>query len=206
MTRARRRWRTLCKRCSDYSEVWDGKTDRGEAYRDTLQDRPWRDCRCELCRTLGIQITVFRGTERNKRRGFHNLYVFRQRLRTQLGEDQRDPGTRPHRQGPDGNKRYVFQRWRSAKARTGASTPSPSTASTSATSPLSLASAAMTKPACTATSARKVSRTSPRSAATSTPTPVRCCPTLSSSPSTAASASKQTRTPAKGPRSSGPAH
>lgn len=71
----------------DYSDVWDGKTDRGEAYRRTLQDRPWRDCRCELCQTLGIEIIVFRGTERNKRRGFHNLYAFRQRLSAQLGED-----------------------------------------------------------------------------------------------------------------------
>ena len=72
----------------DYSTVWDGKTDRGDGYRRTLQDRPWLNCRCEICRTLGIQIIIFRGTERNKRRGFHNLYVFRQRLRAQLGEDQ----------------------------------------------------------------------------------------------------------------------
>jgi hypothetical protein len=71
----------------NYSQIWDGKTDRGEAYRRTLHDQPWRSCPCELCRTLGIDIAVFRGTERNKRRGFHNLYVFRQRLRVKLGED-----------------------------------------------------------------------------------------------------------------------
>lgn len=70
----------------DYSLLWDTK-DRGQAYRRTLRDRPWRDCPCDLCRTLGIDIAIFRGTERNKRRGFHNLYVFRQRLRAQLGGD-----------------------------------------------------------------------------------------------------------------------
>ncbi|GAA0426022.1 hypothetical protein Acor_54640 [Acrocarpospora corrugata] len=71
----------------NYSQVWDGKTDRSAAYRRTLQDRPWRDCTCTLCQTLGIEIAVFRGTERNKRRGFHNLHIFRNRLRAQLGED-----------------------------------------------------------------------------------------------------------------------
>jgi hypothetical protein len=73
----------------DYSLLWDdGKIDRTGSYRRTLQDRPWRDCRCALCQALGIDIAVFRGTERNKRRGFHNLHVFRKRLRAQLGEDQ----------------------------------------------------------------------------------------------------------------------
>ena len=71
----------------NYSQVWDGNIDRSVAYRRTLQDRPWRECTCALCQTLGIEIAVFRGTERNKRRGFHNLHVFRNRLRAQLGED-----------------------------------------------------------------------------------------------------------------------
>jgi hypothetical protein len=71
----------------EYSRLSDPKVDRRDDYRRTLQDKPWRSCNCELCRTLSIDIAVFRGTERNKRRGFHNLYVFRNRLRTQLGED-----------------------------------------------------------------------------------------------------------------------
>lgn len=71
----------------NYSRLWDRK-DRSVAYRRTLCDRPWQECPCDLCRALGIDITIFRGTERNKRRGFHNLYVFRQRLRAQLGEGQ----------------------------------------------------------------------------------------------------------------------
>lgn len=44
-------------------------------YRRTLTDAPWRTCPCNLCTTHGIEIAIFRGTERNKRRGFHNLSV-----------------------------------------------------------------------------------------------------------------------------------
>jgi len=71
----------VLKALADYSAVWDGKADRGEQYRKTLMDRPWRDCSCDLCKEVGIEIVIFRGSERNKRRGFHNLYVFEQRLR-----------------------------------------------------------------------------------------------------------------------------
>jgi hypothetical protein len=57
----------------------DGK-DRTDAYRETLEDRPWRSCRCGICELAGIDVALFRGSERNKRRGFHNLYVFNQRI------------------------------------------------------------------------------------------------------------------------------
>ena len=36
---------------------------------------PWRECHCGLCAEHGIEIAIFRGSERNKRRGFHNLSV-----------------------------------------------------------------------------------------------------------------------------------
>ncbi|NBE85428.1 tRNA-guanine transglycosylase DpdA [Micromonospora rubida] len=71
----------------EYSALIDPHVDRRADYQRTLQDMPWRDCNCPLCCNEGIEIAVFRGTERNKRRGFHNLYVFRNRLRAQLGED-----------------------------------------------------------------------------------------------------------------------
>jgi hypothetical protein len=45
------------------------------AYRRTLEDAPWRKCPCTLCEKHGIEMVIFRGTERNKRRGFHNLSV-----------------------------------------------------------------------------------------------------------------------------------
>lgn len=53
-------------------------------YERTLRDRPWKVCSCGLCEKLGVEIVLFRGSERNKRRGFHNLSMFRERL-TQKG-------------------------------------------------------------------------------------------------------------------------
>lgn len=67
-----------------YERLHDGKRDREGAYREALQAAPWRECGCEICRTVGIQVMVFRGTERNKRRGFHNMYVFAKRLRREV--------------------------------------------------------------------------------------------------------------------------
>jgi len=41
-----------------------------------LKDRPWERCRCPFCKEAGIHIVVFRRASRNKRRGFHNTWVF----------------------------------------------------------------------------------------------------------------------------------
>jgi hypothetical protein len=46
-----------------------------EKHNAVLTDRPWENCRCPLCRDLGIDVVVFRGAGRNKRRGFHNTWV-----------------------------------------------------------------------------------------------------------------------------------
>jgi hypothetical protein len=68
-----------------YDRLCDGaRKDRAGPYRKILEDRPWRSCACGLCETAGIEIALFRGAERNKRRGFHNLHVFRQRLHREL--------------------------------------------------------------------------------------------------------------------------
>jgi hypothetical protein len=53
-------------------------------YEEVLHDRPWRKCGCEICRSLGINVVLFRGAERNRRRGFHNVFVFSKRLEMQL--------------------------------------------------------------------------------------------------------------------------
>lgn len=47
-----------------------------EALVCTLKDRPWDKCKCRVCQEAGIDAVIFRGSNRNKRRGFHNLYVF----------------------------------------------------------------------------------------------------------------------------------
>ncbi len=59
-------------------------SDNEGAYREVLEAAPWRSCRCEVCRQLGHHVILFRGAERNRRRGFHNLYVFYRRLQREL--------------------------------------------------------------------------------------------------------------------------
>jgi hypothetical protein len=52
------------------------RVDLGGLYRRTLAERPWERCGCRVCRTWGVEVIIFRGNNRNRRRGFHNTYVF----------------------------------------------------------------------------------------------------------------------------------
>ena len=52
------------------------KMDLEEKYKKTLQSRIWEQCSCEICKGVGFDIMIFRGTNRNKRRGFHNVKMF----------------------------------------------------------------------------------------------------------------------------------
>lgn len=72
----------------DYQRVHNIGNPDTEEYGRVLHDQPWRHCDCDVCRQLGIEVILFRGAERNKRRGFHNLFVFRQQISQQLGESQ----------------------------------------------------------------------------------------------------------------------
>lgn len=57
-------------------------------YLRTLSAKPWRSCPCDICRRDGIDVIIFRGNNRNRRRGFHNTYVFYNHLQRLLaGED-----------------------------------------------------------------------------------------------------------------------
>jgi hypothetical protein len=48
-------------------------------YTRTLEERPWESCSCRVCKSLGIEVAIFRGYNRNKRRGAHNtLQLFGQ--------------------------------------------------------------------------------------------------------------------------------
>lgn len=60
---------------------------RAEAYRETLDAAPWRQCACDVCQSLGHHVILFRGAERNRRRGFHNVWVFYRRVQQGLGRD-----------------------------------------------------------------------------------------------------------------------
>lgn len=75
---------TTLERVVEYEQVHHPRVNRAEAYREVLCERPWDYCTCEICETIGIQVILFRGTERNKRRGFHNLSIFFERLRKEL--------------------------------------------------------------------------------------------------------------------------
>lgn len=57
------------------------KLEKVEKYRKTLVARPWNHCPCALCRKHKIEMVIFRGTERNKRRGFHNMTVLEAKMR-----------------------------------------------------------------------------------------------------------------------------
>ena len=60
----------------EYESFFDPKADREVQYRQTLTDRPWMRCECEVCTDIGIHVIIFRGAERNRRRGFHNIQEF----------------------------------------------------------------------------------------------------------------------------------
>jgi hypothetical protein len=64
----------------DYEKIIGVKKSRLAEYRRTLQAAPWRSCPCGLCEHHGVEMIIFRGTERNKRRGFHNLSVLAARM------------------------------------------------------------------------------------------------------------------------------
>jgi hypothetical protein len=75
---------------SDYYDVLGFPKKHLDKYREVLTERPWRSCECSICKSLGVHVILFRGAERNRRRGFHNIHVLYQRIqkeRKRLGID-----------------------------------------------------------------------------------------------------------------------
>ncbi|MDW8434023.1 MAG: tRNA-guanine transglycosylase DpdA [Aquificaceae bacterium] len=63
----------------EYDSLLTRKFDRNdnyEQYKKTLSEKPWELCDCEICRKVGVEVIIFRGANRNKRRGLHNIKVF----------------------------------------------------------------------------------------------------------------------------------
>jgi hypothetical protein len=58
--------------------TWDRINDEDllEDYRDLLSAKPWERCECPICVENGIEVAIFRGNNRNRRRGFHNTRRF----------------------------------------------------------------------------------------------------------------------------------
>jgi hypothetical protein len=60
-------------------------------YAVTLQDRPWKECSCAICSEISVEAIIFRSSNRNKRRGIHNLGVFKNHLQPIEGHPAREP-------------------------------------------------------------------------------------------------------------------
>lgn len=56
-----------------------------EMYKRTLTARPWEACSCVVCQEVGVEVIIFRSSNRNKRRGMHNLSNFNDYLHGALG-------------------------------------------------------------------------------------------------------------------------
>ena len=56
------------------------KMDLKEQYKQTLQSQVWKECPCEICKSIGFDVMIFRGANRNRRRGFHNVKMFYDRI------------------------------------------------------------------------------------------------------------------------------
>jgi hypothetical protein len=52
----------------------------------TIKDMPWKHCECDICRKVGVEVIIFRSSNRNKRRGFHNLHVYHQHVQKTLSK------------------------------------------------------------------------------------------------------------------------
>lgn len=64
-----------------YEQAIRPGVDLESAYRRTLADTPWRNCPCEVCQGVGIEVILHRSLNRHKRRGFHNLYILHEKLK-----------------------------------------------------------------------------------------------------------------------------
>lgn len=52
----------------------------GTRYRETLESKPWKQCCCSICEDAAVDVIIFRGSNRNKRRGIHNLAVYKDHI------------------------------------------------------------------------------------------------------------------------------
>ena len=69
-----------------------------QRYRATLNERPWQQCACKICREAAVDVIIFRGSNRNKRRGIHNLAVYQDHIeRLDLKRAVKQTADLPHR-------------------------------------------------------------------------------------------------------------
>ena len=69
----------------EYEDHFEQNPKLQAQFQKMLEDRPWDACPCEICKALGIEVVIMRGNNRNRRRGFHNTYVFYEGFKRRLG-------------------------------------------------------------------------------------------------------------------------
>jgi hypothetical protein len=80
---------TLLDVLVEYDEAFAGaRRQTRERIRHTLEDRPWEQCNCTVCSRWGVEVLIFRGNNRNRRRGFHNTKVYYDLLPQLLGNER----------------------------------------------------------------------------------------------------------------------
>lgn len=83
--RGRHRREDLLQVLHEYQQLFGAeRKSNSAAYEELLKEKPWKKCPCAICRELGIHVVIFRGAERNRRRGFHNLFVTYETLKTKI--------------------------------------------------------------------------------------------------------------------------
>ena len=65
----------------EYQHYLKRKGGSAEAYLRTLKSRLWETQCSPILKQIGVDTVILRGLNRDKRRGFHNLFVFHQKLK-----------------------------------------------------------------------------------------------------------------------------
>lgn len=68
-----------------YEEEFGEGKKHFELFEQTLRERPWEQCPCKICQESGIEVVFLRGNNRNRRRGFHNTWLFYQGFLERVG-------------------------------------------------------------------------------------------------------------------------
>jgi hypothetical protein len=84
------------------------RPDTAGLFRHTLEAKPWKKCPCSICKKDGIEVIIFRGNNRNRRRGFHNTWVFYQQLQRVLAGES-VPGLTYEDDQVDSNQPDLFE-------------------------------------------------------------------------------------------------
>lgn len=69
-----------------YEKMCGVKKNHYNDYKRVLTEKPWEKCNCRVCQEIGYHTILLRGNERNKRRGFHNVWVFYNNLKNAINK------------------------------------------------------------------------------------------------------------------------